>query len=230
MKSYSEYRAQARETLKGRWNEMALLMLVLSFISVVFVTPNYIGTLAEIPWLALSGSSCSLLVTWLITVPLSYAFYNLCLAYARREELEDSYFAALFKDFAANWSKYVLSGLLVGVLVALIVLPTLLIGAIILGLAYAMVPFVIRDYKELGVREVLRTSRMMMRGHKWQLFILELTFIGWALLCILSLGIGLLWLTPYMTATYAHFYEDVKAEYEAKQAATKPVEVQQEEA
>ena len=224
MKMYSEYRAQARETLKGRWNEMALLMLVLSFIGVFFAAPNYAGVLAEMQWLALSGSGCSLLAALLITVPLSYAFYNLCLAYARREELEDSYFSALFKDFAANWSKYVLSGLLVGLLVGLIAIPTLAIGAIILGLAYAMVPFVIRDNKEMGVREVLRTSRMMMRGHKWQLFILELTFIGWALLCILSLGIGLLWLTPYMTATYAHFYEDVKAEYEAKQAATKPVE------
>ena len=49
-------------------------------------------------------------------------------------------------------------------------------------------------------------------------------FIAKSLLGILSLGIGLLWLTPYMTATYAHFYEDVKAEYEAKQAAAKPVE------
>ncbi len=218
MKMYSEYRAQARETLKGRWNEMALLMLVMSLIAVFFAVPNYIGTLAEMAWLALSGSGCSLLVTWLITVPLSYAFANLCLAYARREELEDSYFSALFKDFAANWSKYVLSGLLVGLLVGLIAIPTLMIGAIILGLAYSMVPYVIRDNKEMGVREVLRTSRLMMRGHKWQLFVLELTFIGWALLCIFTLGIGLLWLQPYMATSYAHFYEDVKAEYEAKQA------------
>ena len=218
MKMYSEYRAQARETLKGRWNEMALLMLVMSLIAVFFAVPNYIGTLAEMTWLALSGSGCSVLVSLLITVPLSYAFANLCLAYARREELEDSYFSALFKDFAANWSKYVLSGLLVGLLVGLIAIPTLMIGAIILGLAYGMVPYVIRDNKEMGVREVLRTSRLMMRGHKWQLFVLELTFIGWALLCIFTLGIGLLWLQPYMATSYAHFYEDVKAEYEAKQA------------
>lgn len=230
MKMYSEYRAQARETLKGRWNEMALLMLVVSFIPVIFNTPNYVGVLAEMQWLALSASGCSLLVALLITVPLSYAFANLCLAYARREELEDSYFAALFKDFAANWSKYVLSGLLVGLLVGLIAIPTLMIGAIILGLAYGMVPFIIRDYKELGVRDVLRMSRMMMRGHKWQLFVLELTFIGWALLCILSLGIGLLWLQPYMATSYAHFYEDVKAEYEAKQAEAQPIDAQQAEA
>ena len=123
-----------------------------------------------------------------------------------------------------------LSGLLVGLLVGLIAIPTLMIGAIILGLAYGMVPFIIRDYKELGVRDVLRMSRMMMRGHKWQLFVLELTLIGWALLCILSLGIGLLWLQPYMATSYAHFYEDVKAEYEAKQAEAQPIDAQQAEA
>ena len=47
---------------------------------------------------------------------------------------------------------------------------------------------------------------------------LYLTFIGWGLLCILTLGIGLLWFVPYMQSALAHFYEDVKAEYEAAQA------------
>ena len=224
MKMYSEYRAQARETLKGRWNEMALLMLLIGLIAFACETPSFIGSLFDMLWLVPYGSGMQLLAAMLLTVPLYFAFCNLLLIYSRGETPEDSYLASLFKDFATHWSKYVLSGLLVGLLVGLIAIPTLAIGAIILGLAYAMVPFVIRDNKEMGVREVLRTSRMMMRGHKWQLFILELTFIGWALLCILSLGIGLLWLTPYMTATYAHFYEDVKAEYEAKQAVAKPVE------
>lgn len=58
----------------------------------------------------------------------------------------------------------------------------------------------------------------MMDGHKFDLFYLYLTFIGWGLLCILTLGIGLLWFVPYMQSASAHFYEDVKAEYEAAQA------------
>ena len=62
-----------------------------------------------------------------------------------------------------------------------------------------------------NVRDVLKTSRMMMRGHKWQLFVLELTFLGWALLCVLTLGIGFLWLAPYMEAAKAAFYNDLKA-------------------
>lgn len=53
----------------------------------------------------------------------------------------------------------------------------------------------------------------MMRGHKLELFLLHLSFIGWFLLCILTLGIGFLWLTPYVHSTQAAFYEDVKEEY-----------------
>ena len=218
MKMYSEYRAQARETLKGRWNEMALLMLLVFFIGMLFSSPQLVGSFAELNSLVLFGSGCSFLAGLLLTMPLSFAFFSLCLAYARHEETESSALSILFNEFKANWSKYVLCGLLMSLLVFLIALPTLMIGAIILGMAYSMIPFVIRDNKEMGVREVLRTSRLMMRGHKWQLFVLELTFIGWIILTIFTLGIGFLWLQPYMVMTYAHFYEDVKAEYEAKQA------------
>ena len=125
---------------------------------------------------------------------------------------------ALFKDFGKHWAKYVLTFLLIFVLIMLIAFPTLMIGAIILDLAYSLVPFIIHDDPQIGVRDALKRSRMMMRGHKGQLFVLELTFIGWALLCMLTLGIGLLWLQPYMSTSLAHFYDDVKAEYESAQA------------
>lgn len=224
MKMYSEYRAQARETLKGRWNEMALLVFVLACIGCAVSIPVAVGAsfasvTYDMTWMSLGGGSCNFLFSILVLVPLSYAFYNLCLQYARKEALTDSYFATLFKDFGAHWSKYVCSGLLVSIFVGLIAVPTLGIGAIILGLAYAMVPFVIRDNPEMGVRDVLRTSRLMMRGHKWELFVLQLTFIGWVILCCMTLFIGFFWLEPYMTTTNAHFYEDVKAEYELKKEA-----------
>ena len=54
--------------------------------------------------------------------------------------------------------------------------------------------------------EVLRESKEMMHGNKMDLFLLHLSFIGWALLCVLTLGIGNLWLVPYMNASYASFY------------------------
>lgn len=57
---------------------------------------------------------------------------------------------------------------------------------------------------------------LMMEGYKMKFFLMNLYFIGWALLCCLTLGIGFLWLIPYMATCYATFYEDVKADYEAK--------------
>ena len=155
--------------------------------------------------------------TLLVTLPLSYAFYNLCLSCARQENVE-GYCKALFKEFANNWGTYVGAGFLVALIIAVLAIPTLLIASIIFALAYALVPFIIRENPDMGVIAVMKKSRIMMRGHKWELFVLELTFIGWAILAILTLGIGLLWLEPYMSMTIAHFYEDVKADYEAQQA------------
>lgn len=78
------------------------------------------------------------------------------------------------------------------------------------------------DYTD-SFYDLIKRSRYMMRGHKWQLFCLYLSFIGWMFLGILTLGIGYLWLMPYTFASLAHFYEDVHTEYEAKIANT-PIE------
>ena len=88
-----------------------------------------------------------------------------------------------------------------------------IIPGIVKGFSYAMTPFILDEYPELTPVEAIHRSRMMMRGHKFDLFYLSLSFIGWGLLGILTLGIGYLWLTPYMSTTMASFYEDVKAQY-----------------
>lgn len=227
MKMYSEYRAQARETLKGRWNEMALLTLLIGFIAAVFESPSIISSTFDLFWLVPYGAGTQTLAALLLIVPLYFAFYNLLLVYARGEQPANSYLSALFKDFAANWTKYVLSGLLVVIFVILISIPTLCFGGIILALAYSMVPFIIHDNPDMSAGDVLKASRMMMRGHKWELFVLELTFIGWAILCVLSCGIGFLWLIPYQYAAIAHFYDDVKAEYSAVQAVQQAQEMKE---
>jgi uncharacterized membrane protein len=67
------------------------------------------------------------------------------------------------------------------------------------------------DYPELTPREALKVSREMMKGHKWDLFVLDITFIGWILLSILTLGIGMLFVTPYMQTASALFYDDLRA-------------------
>ena len=88
-----------------------------------------------------------------------------------------------------------------------------------------MVPFVLYDNPELSATEVLQKSRMMMKGHKWELFFLYLSFIGWVILCIFTLFIGYLWLAPYMQMTEVKFYEKLRAEFEGEEEESEPVEV-----
>lgn len=237
MKTCSEYRAMARETLDGRWGKMAgftlVVVLIIMAVSMLFAVPFSVGGIfSGSSWLNNVGSGCSTVVSVLFSIPLQYALYNFFLKMVRREEMsEDSNIGVLFQDFVNNWSIYVVSGVLlllivifiIGVAIALILfLPFLLLkGVIVLvmipilimvSLTYSLIPFVIRDNPDITPRQVLYTSRMMMRGHQVELFVLQISFIGWALLCIIC-PIGLLWLGPYMYTSYAHFYEDVKAEY-----------------
>ena len=88
-----------------------------------------------------------------------------------------------------------------------------IIPGIIKSLSYAMTPFILEENPELTASEAIHRSRMMMHGHKFDLFWLYLGFIGWIILSLLTLGIGFIWLYPYFQASVAGFYEEVKAEY-----------------
>ena len=176
----------------------------LGFVSGVYAT--------RLPWLAESMSGCSFLVSVLIIMPIGYGWSNALLSFVRSNEEGTSGLSEMWHFFRRDYSRSVPALLLVTVLSTLLGIVTLGIGAIVLSYAYAMVPYLLRDYPELGVREALRTSKEMMKGHKWDLFVLDLSFIGWMLLGIMTAGIGLLWVTPYMDTTHAAFYEDLKNE------------------
>ena len=85
----------------------------------------------------------------------------------------------------------------------------LIVPGIIAALSYAMTPFILEEHPELTAYEAIRRSKELMRGHKTDLFILELTFIGWSLLCILTLNLGHIALNPYKNAAYAVFYREI---------------------
>lgn len=118
-----------------------------------------------------------------------------------------------FRDYTRVAGTMILTGIYTFLWTLLLIVP-----GIIKSFSYAMTAFVLRDNPELKFNGAIEKSMKMMDGHKFDLFYLYLTFIGWGLLCILTLGIGLLWFVPYMQSALAHFYEDVKAEYEAAQA------------
>ena len=87
------------------------------------------------------------------------------------------------------------------------------IPGIIKALSYAFVPYILAENPDMDTKRVLKLSSEMMNGHKMELFVLELSFIGWAILNTCTFGIlGIFWVNPYISATMAEFYAAVKAE------------------
>ena len=215
MKQNSEYRAQARAALEGRWTEAVLMILIYLFLALFLIVP--MCAVAEhftirIPWLAESASGWTFLAIILFILPLYYGCTNALLSCLRSTEEETNCLREMWHFFRRDYSRSVPALLLATVFSTLLGIVTLGIGAVVLNYAYAMVPYLLRDYPELSAREALRTSSQMMKGHKWDLFVLDLSFIGWILLGIMTAGIGLLWVAPYMDTTHAAFYEDLKNE------------------
>lgn len=85
-----------------------------------------------------------------------------------------------------------------------------LIPGCIKTFSYALVPYILIDHPELSYNSAISLSRKMMDGHKLDLFILHLSFIGWLFLCAITFGLASIYVLPYMSATTANFYEDLK--------------------
>ena len=85
----------------------------------------------------------------------------------------------------------------------------LIVPGIIAALSYAMTPFILEEHPELTASEAIARSKALMDGHKMDLFILNLTFLGWDILCALTANIGNLFLNPYKNAAYAVFYREI---------------------
>lgn len=123
------------------------------------------------------------------------------------EKVPISRFTHLFR--VKKWFKVALTLFLTGVLELLWGLT--IVGGVIMAMAYSMVPQILAENPDLNVRQAAGLSRRMMRGHKWELFKLELSFIGWIVLSIVTLGLaGIFYFNPYNAATVAEFYAELR--------------------
>ncbi|KRF03708.1 hypothetical protein ASG89_02815 [Paenibacillus sp. Soil766] len=82
----------------------------------------------------------------------------------------------------------------------------LVIPGIVKSYAYSMVPYILGDNPTIGRKRAVQLSNQMTRGHKWRIFVLDLSFIGWFLLGALALGVGVLFVLPYYNSTKAELY------------------------
>ncbi len=207
MKQSSELRLAARNTLRGNWPGAVVCTIV--YIAVALVVSCLPTVLANPDNPSSSGAYglLSLLLTILALNPLELGFYNAyrMLYQDGDQNLISNTFSLPFK----NYSHYVWGMLLMGIKIFLWSL-LFIIPGIIKYFSYSMTPYILMEHPELSASEAIRTSKLMMKGHKFDLFYLYLTFIGWFLLSMLTAGIGLLWLTPYVRTAVAAFYADLK--------------------
>ncbi len=203
MKTFYEYRAQAREALQNRWGEAAIASLIILVAAMVISIPSFMAEWA--------GSITTVLSV--LILPLQYAYYISLLERTRGGEEELTRFTLQYAiNHAYANTRFLVAGLLIMLISMVLAIFTLGIGAIIVNYMYSMVPYLLHDYPELTPREAMKISREMMSGQKWNLFVLNLTFIGWILLSILTAGIGMIFVEPYMSTTRAAYYEDLKSE------------------
>ncbi len=120
-------------------------------------------------------------------------------------------FACITEGFQ-NYGYVIITMLLRDVFIFLWAL-LLIVPGVMKAYSYRMVPYLIKDNPELSPMEVLARSTEMMRGHRWQAFCMDLSFIGWLLLGVLTLNIGnIFWTNPYMNATDAALYRELSGQ------------------
>lgn len=184
----SELMQAAKLSLRGKWGLAIGTFLIYTLITCSFGAARGLGIL-------------SLLVTG--PLMLGAAIFSLAISRGGEARLEQ-----LFDGFTL-YSKALVTHLLMLLFVVLWAL-LLIIPGIIAALSYSMSFYILADDSSLAPRQVLDKSKRMMEGYKAKLFYLCLRFFLLALLCILTLGIGFLWLIPYVNVTMAKFYDDIK--------------------
>jgi uncharacterized membrane protein len=164
----------------------------------------------------LSGVSGVFSVAYYLICPiLGAGFAQSFLAlYRKEEESKNGLINLAFKPFS-DYGRYLGTMLLILLYVFLWTL-LLIVPGIIKALSYSMTPFILKDHPELKNNGAIELSMSMMEGKKMKFFLLQLGFIGWAILAIFTLGIVFFWLVPYIQASVAAFYEEAKGEYEVE--------------
>src|ERR1035437_5321331 len=181
--------AQARECLRDKWG----LVIGTFVLYTVIIIP--ISLIPVVGWI----------ISILIGGPMSIGIAIFTLSVSRKQEAQLAQIFEGFQKFSVGLAAYLLIAVFVILWMLLLIVP-----GIIAALSYSMTYYIIVDNDSIGALDAITKSKEMMRGNKWKLFCLCFRFFGWILLCVLTLGIGFLWLYPYMVVSIAQFYEDIK--------------------
>lgn len=186
-----EVKTASKEQLKGRWGIVGGLFLVITILLIGIQFIPYIGSLGN----------------YIISGACTLSYIIICFKVIQREPLgiEDAFSG--FKNFGKSIGLFFWQLLWVFLWTLLFIIP-----GIIKSYSYCMSFYILADHPEITVREALNESKRMTQGHKMDLFILQLSFIGWGILATLTFGIGYFWLIPYMQVTMANTYKKLANE------------------
>lgn len=185
----AELKSLAKQQIKGNIGTLFLVTLVVALVSYA---------LNLIP---VAGSIASLLLAPALSLAV-VAIY-LGLAEGKKPSVGD-----VFSKFDQFWPAFKVN-FLVGLFTALWAL-LFYIPGIVKAYSYSQAYYILAENPGIGAREAITRSRAMMNGHKMELFVLDLSFIGWYLLCCITFGIALIWVAPYIQATKTNFYNKIK--------------------
>lgn len=228
----SELRKEAREALAGRWGKG--VCIVLAYLLFSFVV-GFIGGLIGEESLLYSIID---LAYSIISVAFSFGLVVCFIKLKRGEDVNAfGYITDGFSRFSKAWgiALWTLVKMLLPI-ICLILIIILLTGTIIYGAAsgnafltiaitalfiatliysvsrgllYVLAYCISYDNPELSSKECVSKSEALMKGNRGNYFLLQLSFIGWAILAVLSFGIGMLWLMPYMAVAEVCFYDRI---------------------
>lgn len=214
MKTNQEYKNAALKTLHGNWTNVIIASLALVLMSeLANALPYFTLKINVIAYLVGSWIMVAFLLLFIVPLTVGYANAHNALYLGARNSVSDNMFTGAFRGYFRNLGGMLLMSLIVSLFSLLLYIP-----GIMRSYSYFLVPYLLKDKPELSVPEVLALSKKMMYGYRMRLFKLQLSFLGWIFLSVLTLGIGMIWLMPYMMTTMAAFYQDVKNEYETKEA------------
>ena len=192
----AELKTRAKAQLGGgifkeNWLYAILVILIQgALVGAVNVIPG-VGTVASI----------------IIGGPITYGVAKLFLKQARDGQKMD--IAGMFDGFKDDFGGTLLLGFLQSLFITLWSL-LLIVPGIVKAYGYSMAFMLKNDHPDYDWRACLNESQKMMKGHKMELFILDLSFIGWLIVGELCLGVGTLWVVAYMQAAHTQFYENLR--------------------
>ncbi|WNR42058.1 DUF975 family protein [Paenibacillus roseipurpureus] len=194
----SEIRQHARTALQGYWWKSVGLIVILGLINLI---PQFIAKSVDTTLVNVIAFVVEIILSVMVTAATSYYFL-----FASRGN------SPTYGDVMKYGMDHVWPFLKLTFLVGLKTLAwTLLfiIPGIIASIRYSQAFFIRIDQPDLSTVQCINASKEMMKGKKWQYFVLGLSFIGWWFLTIFTLFIGMLWLTAYIRTAFAKFYDSL---------------------